>query len=294
MGNGWHNVNKEEPCPICGKTDWCSVSDDGAVCVCRRTESPHPTKSGIGWIHRLREGSEVGRRGGGGERILIQTSTHPSLDADAYFRKLATGNEQVRLCRYLMREISIPCDMMLTMDVRWDRQAKCAAFPMRDADGKITGLRYRQLKTGSKWSLKGGKDGLFYIPDFFSGQSRELVVCEGPTDMLAAASCGITNVVGRSSCMTGANHILEMLRLIKAECVSIVADDDKPKTRPDGSTFTPGIDGARKLAQDLRVPSRIMFPPPGFKDMREWYAKGGMTAEAFRSIAAGAKWEVPK
>ena len=51
----WHNVSKREPCPICHKPDWCTVSNDGMMCVCRRVESPHPAKSGMGWIHVLVE-----------------------------------------------------------------------------------------------------------------------------------------------------------------------------------------------------------------------------------------------
>lgn len=34
--NGWHNVTRNQPCPCCGRPDWCSVSDDGVWAVCRR------------------------------------------------------------------------------------------------------------------------------------------------------------------------------------------------------------------------------------------------------------------
>ena len=51
----WHNVSKKEPCPVCHHDSWCTVSDDGGMCVCRRVESDRPAKSGIGWIHSLRE-----------------------------------------------------------------------------------------------------------------------------------------------------------------------------------------------------------------------------------------------
>jgi hypothetical protein len=51
----WHNVSKLEPCPICHKPDWCTLSNDGMMCVCRRVQSPHPAKSGMGWVHVLVE-----------------------------------------------------------------------------------------------------------------------------------------------------------------------------------------------------------------------------------------------
>ena len=291
--NGWHNASRSERCPVCGHDSWCSISDDGAVCVCRRTPSPRPTKSGNGWIHRLGDCSIVRLKD-----CSIASSSPNNLNnpnnrtIERHFRALPEGNEQVRLSRYLMRELSLPGDMILATDVRWDRAAKAAAFPMRDADGNVTGIRYRQLGTGRKWSLRGSRDGLFFIPGMLSASSRELVVCEGPTDMIAAVSCGLTNAVGRSSCMTGAKLLRALAGRMRAERITIVADDDEPKARPDGTTWRPGLDGAKRLAADLGLATRIVFPAPGFKDLRAWYAKGGMTEAAFNAIAAGAKWSV--
>lgn len=34
---GWRSVTKAAPCLRCGKGDWCSVSADGAIGICRRT-----------------------------------------------------------------------------------------------------------------------------------------------------------------------------------------------------------------------------------------------------------------
>jgi hypothetical protein len=38
-------VNKKRPCPICGKDDWCTVSDDGNFLICARKSSG----GGNGW-----------------------------------------------------------------------------------------------------------------------------------------------------------------------------------------------------------------------------------------------------
>lgn len=47
------NVAKARiPCPICGKNDWCMVSDDGKLALCQRVENNHPNKKG-GWWHSL-------------------------------------------------------------------------------------------------------------------------------------------------------------------------------------------------------------------------------------------------
>ena len=289
----WHNVSKNEPCPVCRHDSWCTVSDDGGMCVCRRVESDRPAKSGIGWIHSLREKSSVGSPVSWLVRSKRTTNTPTNQQTSnqqpaTYFAALPRGDIQVRLCRYLMRELSIPCDMLAAMDVRWDATAKAAAFPMRDAEGRVTGIRYRQLKTAKKWALKGSKDGLFYIPGLIP-ISEEIVVCEGPTDMLAAASVGL-NAVGRSACLTGAALLRDFIRNHHVRRVTIVADDDPPKPRPGGGTWRPGVDGARKLAADLGVAARIVLPFPGFKDVREWYAKGGLTKEKFETAAKTANW----
>jgi hypothetical protein len=45
----FRQVSRREPCPVCGKPDWCRRFDDGAV-ECMRIESPATCKSG-GWMH---------------------------------------------------------------------------------------------------------------------------------------------------------------------------------------------------------------------------------------------------
>ena len=285
----WHNVSKKEPCPICHKTDWCSISNNGEVCVCHRVESPHPTKSGYGWIHRLKERPKEGfHEWRPKPRPVLPPEPKNNPAAAEYFAALPTGDSQERICARLERELGLPRAMLEMHDVRWDSHANAAAFPMRNADGEVTGIRYRQLSTGRKWALKGSKDGLFYIPEYIP-ITDEIVVCEGPTDMLAAASVGL-NAVGRSSCMTGAAHLREFVRAHRVRHVSIIGDNDKPHDRPDGSWWRPGLDGAAKLARDLHVSARIVLPPPHIKDTREWYRSGLLSKNAFLEAASGAKW----
>lgn len=39
-------------CPICGKPDWCMVSEDGKLVLCQRIQNDHPNRKG-GWWHSL-------------------------------------------------------------------------------------------------------------------------------------------------------------------------------------------------------------------------------------------------
>jgi conjugative relaxase-like TrwC/TraI family protein len=47
-------ATRRNPCPVCKKTDWCSLSDDGAMAICMRTPSDRETKNG-GYVHVLDE-----------------------------------------------------------------------------------------------------------------------------------------------------------------------------------------------------------------------------------------------
>ncbi len=50
----WARVNRLNPCPICGKPDWCLISRDGKAAICARVESEKPAgDKGAGWIHTL-------------------------------------------------------------------------------------------------------------------------------------------------------------------------------------------------------------------------------------------------
>ncbi|MEW6425508.1 MAG: AAA family ATPase [Bacillota bacterium] len=54
----WIETSKKNPCPICGKTGWCSVTDDGAAVFCHRVNNGAGKHiickdGGEGWLYRL-------------------------------------------------------------------------------------------------------------------------------------------------------------------------------------------------------------------------------------------------
>ena len=297
MNSEWHNASKKEPCPICHHTDWCTMSNDGAVCVCRRVESDRPAKSGMGWIHSLRSNVGVWKYGNGGMRKWVnarQPLPHPSAPDFAALHAAFDGHPDLQ--EGMAFGLGLDGAAFAAMDVRYNARLECMSFPMRDAHGKITGLRYRHLGTGKKWSAKGSKDGLFYAGNGLargdaSKSGRELVIVEGPTDTAAALAIGL-NAVGRSSCMTGAALLREYIRARRIRRVTVVADGDEPHYRPNGSWWRPGLDGAKRLVQGLGVAARIVLPPPGIKDFRDWYRSGKIDRERFWRIASGAKWMI--
>jgi phage/plasmid primase-like uncharacterized protein len=146
--------------------------------------------------------------------------------------------------------------------------------------GKVIGVRLR-AENGQKWAVSGSRQGLF-IPDGQSAPDDPVLVCEGPTDTAALLDLGFY-AIGRPSCSGGSLTLAAML----AGChVVIVGDRDEPKTRPDGSVFFPGQDGAERLAEALLLARaqtvRIVYPLNA-KDAREW-KRAGATADVVRTV----------
>lgn len=255
--DGWHNATRAHPCPVCGKPDWCSISDDGRVCVCRRVPSEKLVRSGCGWIHPLGAGRTLPVR-------MPKPLPNAQVDMAAVFRRLPHDEAKEQ---ELAATLGVELSAVKAMDAMWNGRALAWAFPMRSAEGHITGIRYRN-RDGRKWSALGSRDGLFMAPDF--PPTETLYVCEGPTDTLAALSMGLW-AVGRSSCMSGIRHIQAYIRKHRAKAVKIIADNDFP-----------GLNGAWILCRHLHAGAQIVLPPYGHKDLRQarraasrlWYNTG--------------------
>lgn len=50
----WLRTRRKRPCPICGRYDWCEISEDGWLVHCMQVPSDKPMRwRGGGWIHEL-------------------------------------------------------------------------------------------------------------------------------------------------------------------------------------------------------------------------------------------------
>ncbi len=58
----WCRVTRNDPCPICGRGDWCLVAKDKSAAICPRTEAGSVKEiEGSGFLHKLddrREGRQ--------------------------------------------------------------------------------------------------------------------------------------------------------------------------------------------------------------------------------------------
>lgn len=295
--SNWHNVSRKEPCPICQKPDWCTLSNDGMMCVCKRVPSPHPAKSGQGWIHVLVEQPR---------RVFIPPAPRRPqrrlFDASMAMRGFWAEFEAPvpsfpgwTQLHFLAEDIRLDWDAVKRVKPGMSEFNKAWAFPMFDGNANCVGIRLREFCGSKKWSIAGSQDGLFYDPELepreavYNGiKGREIVVVEGATDTIAGYALGLPTV-GRSSCGTGAIHLKTLCDRLKVGRVTIVTDNDAYKARPDGTPWRPGVEGAQRLAQSLGRLYRIVTPPK--KDLREWFY-AGLTAETFWMVADLQPWRM--
>lgn len=178
----------------------------------------------------------------------------------------------------IAKQMVLPTDVLSRMSVGYDCEKSATTWPMVDVGGSVIGIRMRSVRTGRKWSIKGGRAGLF-IPDGQHDNPERLYVAEGPTDTAAVLSVGLS-VIGRASC--GGNGVMERVtvrRIRPAECVIIADPDDA------------GRHGAMLLATGLVTccrTVRIIEPPEGYGDVREWIAYGA-TADDITAAADAAE-----
>jgi phage/plasmid primase-like uncharacterized protein len=180
---------------------------------------------------------------------------------------------------HLATSLGLSVNSLNALDIGWSSHHRAWSFPMRDKAGAVVGIRLRR-PDGRKFAVNGGKEGLFFEPTVIEEKVIEphLLVCEGPTDTAALLDLGFEAVVGRPSCAGGVKLLVELTRRRRPAQVVIVADRDEPGRR-----------GADNLAAVLvaYVPTlKVIAPPAGIKDARDWLRAGGTPSDVEQAIAA--------
>ncbi len=292
------------PCPRCGGTDrfaaWRDVNERGAVhcrhCFTRGSKpSPGDGVATLQWVMQidfvpacrwlldwlgLSENLTFNRN-----RIQITRSV--SIEKKDVTKANDTQLDEITKlalnCHKAMRNpwwehfsssLNLPVDSLHQLQVGWSREHAAMTWPMQDASGNIVGIRLRSLITNKKWSVRGGKAGVF-VPTRLAAPVVRLYITEGPTDTAAVLSLGL-RVFGRAS-STGSLEIETALvrRLRPWECV-VVADRDEA-----------GTAGAKRLSDALMTcckTVRVLVPPAKFKDVREWVGAGISKADFVAAV----------
>ncbi|MEY4385238.1 MAG: hypothetical protein RLY20_521, partial [Verrucomicrobiota bacterium] len=135
----------------------------------------------------------------------------------------------------------------------------------------IVGIRLRNEH--GKFAVRGSRQGIFVAE---TPPQKTLFVCEGPTDLAAALELGLF-AVGRPNCCCGGPEIKVFTRRHDVARVVLISDNDKP-----------GLDGARKVGAELKLPFAIYVPPA--KDLREFVRLGG-TRAMIENTLKGTLWQ---
>lgn len=274
----WNRVSKANPCPVCGRPDWCLYSgphDTPHAALCQRLESAKRCGEG-GWLHVLRD---CGATWSGWRRTLPQAVdlavSQPAAAGIA--AECAAGVQWLvdhpEPLERFAAGLGVSAEALRRLGVGYSPDRRTWLFPMRTPAGEICGARLR-LPSGRKLSIAGGREGLF-VPDGIGPDA--VLLPEGPTDTAALLDLGFL-VVGRPSCRGGVGLLVDFCKRLRPGQVIVVSDADKP-----------GRDGAAALAQRLRayVPDvRIIEPPASVKDARVWKRAGATRADVQAVIDA--------
>lgn len=273
----WQRVAKARPCPVCGKADWClytGAADAPSAAICTRIESAKRCGES-GWLHILRHDGPTWAPWRRTIRVPIRAKDGPeALDTGVDLPALAIigcAGLTPKALDKLAHELGLTAESLTRLGVGWSPAHRAFTFPMSNAAGNVLGIRLR-LPSGKKLSVKGGREGLF-IPEGLGDGA--LLITEGPTDAAALLDLGF-NAVGRPSCTGGVKLLVELVR-DRPEVV-IVADGDAPGQR-----------GANNLAVVLAAYApavRIITPPAGIKDAREWKRRGATHDDVQAAIDA--------
>jgi hypothetical protein len=264
----WRRVSRAHPCPVCGKGDWCLTSADGTAAICPRVESPRRAGD-AGWLHRLAASA--------GPRRHLRHVPLPAAGPDlgplaAHYRDALDPG---RLHQFA-RQLGVGASSLTALGVGWSGGHDAYSFPMRDWEGRVVGIRLRR-PDGSKFAVRGGRDGLF-LPPPPAAPGERLLVCEGPTDAAALLDLGYSHVAGRPSCTGGVKLLCELVRQRRPDDVAVVADADDPGRR--------GADNLASVLVCYCPAVRVIVPPGGAKDVRDFLRAGGTRGGLEAAIGA--------
>jgi hypothetical protein len=175
--------------------------------------------------------------------------------------------------QYLSQLLGVSPRSLDRLQTGWSKWHRAFTFSMRDPGGSLRGIRFRGADA-RKWSLRGGREGLFLpvnVPI-----NDVLLICEGPTDTAALLDLNF-DVVGRPSCNGGAQMLVDLVCDWTPSTVAIIADADIPGQR-----------GAQSLAAQLvgYVPNSVRIVTPPAKDAREWVRQGATRLDILDAIDA--------
>lgn len=285
--DGWNRVSSQNPCPICGKSDNCTVSEDGGVVWCGRIEDGSVRQNAGGQFLHFQNDQSAAIRPMERSSYSGRSNVARRTDLPMISRHWFEANYSVPKREELASILGVSVASLFALHVGWN--GNVWTWPERDGAGNIIGVTQR-YPDGSKRQLPGGQRGLIYSEQW-SGDSGPLFLTEGGSDTAAALTIGV-NAVGRPSNTGGIQHLIQLLRGFPSDRDLIVLAENDRKLADklpisirsvhrddcDGcSQCWPGKWGAIRTAGQLKneLCRKVgwCFPELGSKDVREWLRK---------------------
>ena len=281
----WVRVNKDFRCAICNRADWCRYSPKFKGYQCMRIVSNHPMLSGGYWHLEPKTENPM--------PLPKATPEPPAIDAESILRECQTFTKSEWISTLAVR-LGVSYSSLMALGCVWIprrviqryqewRGDGSWGFPMRNGEGRPVGIRLR-TNGGRKISIRGGKEGIF-VPD--RGWSSTAWMGESPTELAAILTLGLWGL-GRPNCRGGIAHTQVAINRLHIKRIINVANNDLPHWENDRS---PGLEGARALANELQVPVATVVLPT--KDLRQFVIDGG-TVDVLNAMIQHLNWKEPK
>ncbi|QQE12725.1 toprim domain-containing protein [Planctomycetota bacterium] len=279
-GSEFVRVGRGNPCPICGKPDWCSVSSDGQVCICMRVSEGCVLETrNNGFLHKLTSGTDTDTTSFV-PPVVMRKAVEPEIHSNEWrsFSQLYHLKAKEIGLYKLSDNLGVSVRSLEQLEAGWNNKQAAWTFPMMRDSSAYSGIRLRN-DHGKKWAIKGSKQGLFIPKQLRSPAEpvQTLLIAEGPTDTAALLDLGAA-AIGRPSCSGGTAQLLAYVQQLKPAQLVIASDHDKP-----------GQQGAAALAKQLAshgYATLVVTPPAAHKDMRAWLRVGATANDLANLISA--------
>ena len=269
-------ASRSNPCSVCAHLHrnhgWCLIDKQRGLTICPRVPSEKRIGN-AGWLH-------------GQEYEAARDFVPQPRATDSQMPDFKHAWDGARLARRetdtarLAQAVRLPIDFVHRVPHGIERGSRGDrwVFPMRIPTAKpvgewpVCGLKTRS-EDGKKFCAKGSRIGLI-LCESFDPLADSLVVTEGESDLMVAASWGL-NAVARAGCEQSVSQLADLAR---GKRVLLVSDKDEAGRR-----------GAARLRDAMVTAQRITIVEPPCKDLREWFLQGATRDDLIWKLKARRK-----